>query len=36
LQDCMDQILLLEKWDRKTLQMPQYLRAKQLKEISSD
>jgi len=36
LQDCMDQILVLEKWDRKTLQMPPYLRVKQLKEISSD
>lgn len=36
LQDCMDQILALEKWDRKTLQMPPNLRIKQLKEISSD
>ena len=36
LQDCMDQILVLEKWDRQTLQMPEYLRVKQLKEISSD
>ena len=35
LQDCMDQILVLEKWDRETLQMPEYLRVKQLKEISS-
>ena len=36
LQDCMDEILVLEKWDRQTLQMPDYLRVKQLKEISSD
>jgi hypothetical protein len=36
LQDCMEQILVLEKWDRETLQMPEYLRVKQLKEISSD
>ena len=35
LQDCMEQILVLEKWDRKTLQMPPSLRIKQLKEISS-
>lgn len=36
LQDCMEQILVLEKWDRETLQMPEYLRVKQLKEISND
>ncbi len=36
LQDCMDQVLVLEKWDRKTLQMPEFLRVKQLKEIAAD
>ena len=36
LQDCMDEILILEKWDRQTLQMPADLRVKQLKEITSD
>jgi hypothetical protein len=36
LQDCMDEILILEKWDRKTLQMPADLRVKQLKAITDD
>lgn len=36
LQDCMDQILLLENWNRETLQMPEHLRAKQMKVMSSN
>lgn len=36
LQDCMDQILELEKWDRATLKMPEFLRRKQEKEILRD
>lgn len=36
LQDCMDEVLVLEKWDRATLQMPANLRVKQMKEISAD
>lgn len=36
LQDCMDQILIIEKWDRKTLQMPADLRVKQLRAITDD
>lgn len=36
LQECMDEVLMLEKWDRKTLQMPAELRVKQLKTITDD
>lgn len=36
LQDCMDEILIIEKWDRKTLKMPENLRVKQLKTITDD
>ncbi len=36
LQDCMDEILMLEKWDRGTLKMPENLRVKQLKAITDD
>jgi hypothetical protein len=36
LEDCMEKILDLEKWDRATLQMPANLRAKQLKIILVD
>lgn len=36
LQDCMDEILVLEKWDRSTLKMPENLRVKQLKAITDD
>lgn len=36
LQDCMDEVLLIEKWDRATLQMPEDLRVKQLKAITDD
>lgn len=36
LQDCMDEILILEKWDRGTLQMPADLRVKQMKAITDD
>lgn len=33
---CMDQVLLLEGWDRATLTMPPALRARQLKELLAD
>jgi hypothetical protein len=33
LQDCLDRVLDLEKWDRATLQMPPHLRRRQLKEM---
>ena len=36
LQDCMDEVLVIEKWDRATLRMPADLRIKQLKAISED
>jgi len=36
LQDCMDEVLVIEKWDRATLQMPADLRVKQLKAITDD
>lgn len=36
LQDCMDEILRIEQWDRATLRMPDNLRVKQLKAISDD
>lgn len=36
LQDCMDEVLRIEQWDRTTLRMPDNLRAKQLKAISDD
>jgi hypothetical protein len=36
LQDCMDEILRLEQWDRATLRMPANLRVKQLKAINDD
>jgi len=36
LQDCLDQVLVLEKWDRATLTMPPYLRVKQAKAMQSD
>ena len=36
LEDCMDRILELEKWDRASLQMPPNLRRRQAKEIDSD
>ena len=36
LQDCMDEILVIEKWDRATLKMPAELRVKQLKAVTDD
>lgn len=36
LQDCMDDILRIEQWDRATLRMPEHLRVKQLKAIADD
>jgi hypothetical protein len=36
LQDCLDRVLLLEKWDRATLQMPEHLRSRQLCEMLAD
>lgn len=36
LEDCMDKILEIEKWDRTTLQMPPNLRVRQAEEIDSD
>lgn len=36
LQDCLDQVLALEKWDRATLTMPANLRVRQAKAMLSD
>lgn len=36
LEDCMEKILELEKWDRQTLQMPPNLRKRQAEEIDND
>ncbi|MBK1684704.1 hypothetical protein [Rhodoferax fermentans] len=36
LQDCLDQILTLEKWDRTTLTMPANLRVRQAKAMLSE
>jgi hypothetical protein len=36
LQDCLDRVLDLEKWDRATLQMPAHLRTRQLTEMLAD
>ena len=33
LQDCLDQVLALEQWDRTTLRMPEGLRRKQMKAV---
>jgi len=33
LQDCLDQVVLLEQWDRATLTMPENLRERQLKSM---
>ena len=33
LQDCLDQVLVLEQWDRNTLKMPPNLRKRQLSEM---
>jgi len=36
LQDCLDEVLALEQWDRETLTMPPGLRERQAREITSD
>lgn len=36
LEECMEAILALEKWDRSTLQMPANLRQRQAEELNSD
>jgi len=36
LQDCLDEILELEQWDRQTLTMPPGLRERQAREITND
>jgi hypothetical protein len=33
LEECMDQVIKLEGWDRQTLQMPEGLRRRQLNEL---
>ncbi len=36
MQDCLDTVVALEKWDRATLQMPADLRKRQMQELLSD
>jgi hypothetical protein len=36
MEDCLDTVIALEKWDRATLQMPEGLRQRQLKEVQPD
>jgi hypothetical protein len=36
LQDCLDDVIALEKWDRATLQMPEGLRKRQMQELLAD
>jgi hypothetical protein len=36
MQDCLDTVIALEKWDRATLTMPEGLRQRQMKEMLSD
>jgi hypothetical protein len=36
LQRCLDEVIVLEKWDRATLEMPADLRKRQMREILSD
>ena len=36
LQRCLDDVIVLEKWDRATLEMPADLRKRQMREILSD
>jgi hypothetical protein len=36
LQQCLDEVIVLEKWDRATLEMPADLRKRQMREILSD
>lgn len=33
MEECMEDVLRIEKWDRETLKMPECLRRRQLKEI---
>ena len=36
LQVCLDEVIVLEKWDRATLEMPAYLRQRQMNDVLSD
>lgn len=36
LEDCMEQILVIEQWDRATLTMPPNLRKRQMQELTND
>lgn len=36
MQDCLDEVLILEDWDRQTLDMPEGLRRRQAKEMLDD
>jgi hypothetical protein len=36
LQDCLEEVIVLEGWDRATLEMPEGLRRRQLQEMLSD
>ncbi|OYT93675.1 MAG: hypothetical protein CFE43_02865 [Burkholderiales bacterium PBB3] len=36
LQRCLDEVIVLEKWDRATLEMPPDLRQRQMQELLSD
>jgi hypothetical protein len=36
LQDCLAEVIVLEKWDRATLEMPAHLRKRQMREMTSD
>lgn len=36
MQECLDAVIALEKWDRATLQMPEGLRQRQLQYLQSD
>lgn len=36
LQVCLDEVIALEKWDRITLEMPAYLRQRQMHDVLSD
>ena len=36
MQDCLDEVLVLEEWDRATLEMPEGLRQRQAKEMQAD
>jgi hypothetical protein len=36
MQDCLNTVIALEKWDRSTLKMPEGLRKRQMQELLSD